>query len=113
VGEGVDECGTRDDGGEVGLGSPLGVLLGVAPGVGEKGVGDLKGLGRAVSVAETASAMAVAALLSGSAVLDGREHAADNNSKTHHPTRRERKVLRFTFEVSRVDVQHIPQHGRG
>jgi hypothetical protein len=102
------------DGGKgVGVGRPVGVLLGVVPAVGEEGVGDLRGPGRAVSVAETALAMAVAAAPLGSAVLDGGEHAATNNSKAHHPPRSAKKVLRFTFQVSCVDVQDVAQHGRG
>jgi hypothetical protein len=97
VGEGVGECGVGDDGRTVEGGWQVGVLPGVGPRVGGKDVGDLSGPVRAVSVAETASAMAVAADRSGSAVLDRGEHAMTNSSKTHHPRRLIGVVLRFTF----------------
>jgi hypothetical protein len=104
VGAGVVECGAGDDGEEVGLGGPVGVLLGVVPGVGERGVGDLRRPGRTVSVAETASAMAIPAAPVGSSVLNGGEHAAADNRKTKHPTRKAKKVLTLMVRVSRVDV---------
>lgn len=104
VGAGVGECGAGGDGEEVGLGGPVGVLLGVVPGVGERGVGDPRRPGRAVSVADTASAMAVPAAPMGSSVLNGGEHAAADNRKTNHPTRKAKKVLTLMVRVSRVDV---------
>jgi hypothetical protein len=97
VGEEVGECGVRGDGEDVALGCAVSVLLGVAPWVGGKGVADLKGPGRAVSVAETASAMSVTAPPLGSAVPDRAEQAATSNSKMHRRRRRVRKGLRFTL----------------
>jgi hypothetical protein len=97
VGAEVGVHGVRGDGEDVAVGYAVSVLLGVAPRVGGKGVADLKRPGRAVSVAETASAMSVAALPLGSAVPDRAEQAATSNSKMHHRRHRVRKGLRFTL----------------
>ncbi|MGD2176495.1 MAG: hypothetical protein PVG71_01600, partial [Anaerolineae bacterium] len=109
VGEGVGERGVGDGWKAVRVGRRVGVLLEV----GEEAVGDSRWAGRAVSVAETASAIAVAAALLGSAVLNVGEHAAPSSSKTWHAARRVQKVVCFTLLGSSIDVQNIPQHGRG
>jgi hypothetical protein len=97
VGEGVVTCGVGDEGKGVEAGMPVGVLLGMLGAVGEEAVGDARGTGRAVSVAETASAIAVAAAPLGSAVLlHAGEHAV-TSSKMQPAMHSVRKVLRLTF----------------